>query len=70
MKGREDLVKETLVNPNQIRRSRKDSNVYLHYKRVNGKYNCVVAKHLNGEGFIITTYITDRIKAGEAYETN
>lgn len=70
MKGKEDLVKATLENPDQVRRSRKDSNVYLHYKKINGDYSCVVAKHLNGEGFIITTYITDRIKAGDKYETN
>jgi len=42
----------------------------LYYKKLNGKYCCVVAKHLNGEGFIITTYITNKIKIGEKYETN
>lgn len=26
---------------------------------------CVVAKHLNGDGFIITAYITDKIKEGK-----
>ena len=70
MKGKENIVKETLQKPQQIRRSRKDSKVFLYYKKMDGKYSCVVAKHLNGDGFIITTYITDRIKAGEEYETN
>lgn len=70
MKGKENLVKETLENPEEIRRSRKDLNVYLYYKKIDENYNCVIAKHLNGNGFIITTYITDRIKAGEKYETN
>ena len=70
MKGKETLVKSTLENPSQIRRSRKDLNVYLYYKKINENYSCVVIKHLNGEGFIITTYITDRIKAGEKYETD
>jgi len=70
MKGKEDIVKATLENPEQIRRSRKDLNVYLYYRKINENYNCVVAKHLNGGGFIITTYITDRIKAGDKYEAN
>jgi hypothetical protein len=28
-------------------------------------YLCIVARHLNGDGFIITAYITDKIKEGE-----
>tara|TARA_B100001971_G_C17710725_1_gene296322 strand:+ start:154 stop:468 length:315 start_codon:yes stop_codon:yes gene_type:complete len=70
MKGKENIVKETLKNPSELRTSRKDPKVFLYYKKLNGKHNCVVCKHLNGDGFIITTYITDRIKAGEKYETN
>ena len=70
MKGKENLIKATLENPEQIRRSRKDLNVYLYYKKIDKNYCCVVVKHLNGDGFVITTYITDRIKAGEEYETN
>lgn len=70
MKGKKKIVEETLKNPDEIRISRKDQNVFLYYKRLNGKYNCVVAKHLNGTGFIITAYITDKIKIGEKYETN
>jgi hypothetical protein len=70
MRGKEDIVKNTLKCPEEIRRSKKDLNVFLYYKRVNSNYNCVVVKHLNGYGFIITTYITDRIKVGEKYETN
>ena len=70
MKNKEDLVKETLMNPDKIRKSIKDINVYLYYKKTNDKHNCVVVKHLNGEGFIITTYLTDRIKVGEKYEAN
>ena len=30
-----------------------------------GKYVlCVVCRHLNGDGFIVTAYLTDRIKKG------
>ena len=70
MKGKENIVKNTLKNSEQIRRSRKDFNVYLYYRKINQHYNCVVVRHLNGEGFIITTYLTDRIKAGEKHETH
>src|SRR3989344_284102 len=70
MENKENLVKETLRKPDELRISKKDSAVFLYYKKLNGKYCCVVAKHLNGEGFIITTYITDKIKIGEKYETN
>lgn len=39
--------------------------VYLYYKIDLPSYSCVVARHLNGEGFIITIYRTDKIKRGE-----
>lgn len=70
MEGKEYIVKETLINPSEIRKSIKDTKVILHYRKTNGKYFCVVAKHLNGDGFIITAYMTDRIKIGEKYEAD
>lgn len=70
MAGKEEIIKETLKSPEEIRISRKYPSVYLYYRKIKEYYNCVVVKHLNGEGFIITTYITDRIKAGEKYETD
>src|SRR5437868_3366106 len=66
MAGREELVKQTLTSPEQIRRSRKDAAVHLHYRKDDGHYCCVVVKHLNGDGFVVTTYLTGKIKAGEA----
>jgi len=70
MKGKEEIIKESLKNPDELRTSRKDPKVVLHYKKIDKKYCCAVVKHLNGEGFIITTYMTDRIKIGEKHETN
>ena len=32
-----------------------------------GRWVCAVAKRLNGEGFLITTYPTDAIKEGERW---
>ena len=65
MAGLEELVKQTLTSPEQIRRSRKDVAVHLHYRKTDSHYCCVVVKHVNGDGFIVTAYLTDTIKAGE-----
>ena len=65
MRGKESLVRETLENPIEIRSSRKDPAVHLYYGADPPYYICVVVKHLNEEGFIITTYRTDVIKEGE-----
>jgi hypothetical protein len=65
MAGRESAVKETLENPDEVRLSRSDPNVYLFYRieRV-GRWVCAVSRRLNEEGFLITTYPTDAIKEG------
>lgn len=66
MNGQETAVQATLTQPDQIRRSRSDSNVYLFYKLQREKrWLCAVVRQLNGEGFLITTYPTDAIKEGE-----
>lgn len=65
MQGKEELVKSTLTTAEQVRRSRKDPSVSLYYKKHESRYCCVVVKHLNGDGFVVTTYMTDRIKVGE-----
>ncbi|MGI0079527.1 MAG: hypothetical protein ACRECH_07875 [Nitrososphaerales archaeon] len=59
--GLEDEVKEALNAPGEIRRSKKDHSVYLYYHPLGNKFISVVAKHLNGEGFIITIYLTRRV---------
>ena len=62
MKNKEMMVAKTLETPTEIRQSKSDDSVFLYYRPVEEYYNTVVVKHLNGEGFIITTYITDKIK--------
>ena len=65
MAGRESDVQEALQNPDEIRVSRNDSAVYLFYKAERAKrWVCAVAKRLNGDGFLITTFPTDAIKEG------
>lgn len=61
----EETVQQTLQQPSEIPRSQSDANVYLYYKPDPPYFTCVVARHLNGEGFIITTYRTNRIKIGD-----
>lgn len=61
-----EKVKGTLRDPNQIRKSKQDSRVHLYYKNIGKVFICVVADHVSiKEGYIITTYLTDRIKEGE-----
>lgn len=69
--GLEKEVKATLVNPIYVRLSKEDEMVYLYYAHY-GKYlMCVVCRHLNSDGFIITAYLTDSIKKGVAiYEAH
>ncbi len=65
MAGRERDVQEALVNPDQIRCSRRDQNVYLFYKAERaGRWICVVIRRSDDDGFLITTYPTDAVKEG------
>lgn len=65
MAGCDKLVRQTLQKPDEIRISRSDSKVFLFYKsESNRRWVCAVAKQLNGDGFLITTYPTDAIKEG------
>jgi hypothetical protein len=66
MRGREDHVQLALMQPDEIRRSRNDSSVYLFYRLERAKrWTCAVVKKLNGDGFLITAFPSDAIKEGE-----
>ena len=66
MYGREEAVIDVLQDPDEVRRSRDDINVFLFYRLERyGRWVCVVAKRLNGEGFLLTAYPADYIKQGE-----
>ena len=65
MAGRELAVRETLQSPDQIRVSKNDPTVYLFYKAERPKrWVCAVAKRIDGDGFLVTTFPTDAIKEG------
>lgn len=65
MRNQEADVQETLTHPDEVRLSKSDQQVYLFY-RTDGdnRWVCVIAKQLNGEGFLITAYRTGGIKEG------
>ena len=65
MSGQESEVIKTLENPQIIKRSEKDENVYLYYKKFAKRFICVVVRHEDGSGFIISCYPVNKIKKGE-----
>jgi hypothetical protein len=71
MAGQEEKIKETLLTPDKIKKSKHDLDVLLYYKLyektpVTKKYLLVAVKVENGEGFVLTSFFTDKIKAGES----
>ena len=66
MKDKEDEVRLVLSDPDEIRQSIKDENVYLFYRiQKQKRWICAVVKDNTGKGFLITAYPTDNIKEGK-----
>ena len=66
MRERATEVQDVLQSPDEVRQSRSDPVVFLFYRaEIPGRWLCAVAKRLNNDGFLITTYPTDAIKEGE-----
>ena len=57
-------IKETLQKPDLIQEFEYDSQVrfYFHYYKEKREYLFISVKYLNGTGFIITSFTTDKIK--------
>ena len=57
-------IKDTLMQPNKIVPDKYDHHVRIYYRYCKDRkeYLAVSVKYLNGEGFIITSFYTDRIK--------
>jgi hypothetical protein len=61
-----EMVKQTLADPDEIRRSSRDEKILLCY-RVGGRHWIVaVARRRNGDGYLVTAYRTDALKEGES----
>jgi hypothetical protein len=70
MAGMEAEIAQALRSPLEVRISRSDKTVQLFYEyyantRVGGKWLCVVVKYPAADGFVVTAYLTDRLKEGE-----
>ena len=66
LEAKENDVISTLKTADFVRESVYDKNVLLYYKIINkDEYLVVVVKILNGDGFILTAYISNIIKKGE-----
>jgi hypothetical protein len=66
---REEIIR-TLQAPAEVRVSRSDLRVRLFYEfysrtLVGDKWLCVVVKYLTDDAFVITAYLTDKLKPGE-----
>lgn len=63
---REDDVIQVLNDPDEVRLSRADPLVFIFYRLERpGRWLSVLAKRLNGEGFVVTAYPADAMKEGE-----
>jgi len=69
MVSMEGAIEETVLQPDRVVRSFSDPQARLYYRfysrtMVGGKYLCVVVKTLDADAFVLTAYLTDRIKQG------
>jgi hypothetical protein len=70
MVGLESGIEETLRQPERVVRSLSDERAELFYRLfantvLGQKWLCVVVKYPPQGAFVLTAYLTDRIKAGE-----
>ena len=69
MVGMESALEETLARPQQVVESFSDPQAQLYYRyylgtRVGDKYLCVIVKFTEADAFVLTAYLTDKIKRG------
>ena len=70
MAGLEEAIADTLEAPKEVRLSRSDTAIRLFYQYyentpVGAKWLCVVVKYLAADAFVVTAYLTDKLKAGD-----
>jgi len=64
MANQQERIKETLEKPYKIIKLKDDESTtfYFRYYKDFKQYLLVMVKYLNGKGFIITSFYTDKIK--------
>ena len=65
----EQAIEETLLRPEHVTESFSDQTAKLYYRfyvktLVGGKYLCVVVKTVDADAFVLTAYLTDKVKRG------
>lgn len=65
----EAAIEETLLHPERVVQSASDVQARLYYRLyfrtiVGSKLLCVIVKTLDQDAFVLTAYLTDRIKQG------
>lgn len=74
MASLEPLLADAIALPERVVMSRTDDAVHLYYRVASTEFFgvkllCVVIKHLPADSFVITAYLTDKIKQGETVWT-
>jgi len=69
MEGLEEAIEATLAHSERVVESLNDPQARLYYRfyvgtRVGDKYLCVVVKVTGEDAFVLTAYLTDRVKRG------
>jgi hypothetical protein len=69
MRGMESRIAEVLATPERVVESLSDRQARLYYRlyigtRIGNKYLCVVVKVLDDDAFVVTAYLTDKVKKG------
>jgi hypothetical protein len=55
-------VLESLSKADEVWQNPEIENFYFYYHKINKHWICVIARHLNGDGFIVTAYLTSKFK--------
>lgn len=69
MVGLEGEIEATLTHPERVIQSFSDPQAHLYYRfyvgtRVGDKFLCVVVKVTTDDAFLLTAYLTDKIRRG------
>ena len=69
MKDVEPRIEQTLAQPERVMESLSDPQARLYYRyyvstRIGNKHLCVVVKMLEADAFVVTAYLTDKVKKG------
>jgi hypothetical protein len=68
----EEAIEQTLLHPERVVQSFSDAEARLYHRLyfgtlVGAKHLCVVVKLAAGDAFVLTAYLTDRVKKGCRY---